>query len=64
MIQRYNIYNHPIARISYQVASDDNGEWVRWEDVEKLMSEGRILSVESVKMIEEMYEIAMKGNKS
>ncbi|MDD5356258.1 MAG: hypothetical protein PHY56_06970 [Candidatus Omnitrophica bacterium] len=36
MIQRYNIYNHPIARISYQVAADDNGEWVKWEDVKHL----------------------------
>jgi hypothetical protein len=42
---------------------DDNGEWVKWEDIEKLISEDRILSVESVKMIEKMYEIVMKGNK-
>jgi hypothetical protein len=54
MIQRYNIYNHPIARISYQVAADDNGEWVKWEDIKHLMP--------FQEELEKEIEIILNGN--
>jgi hypothetical protein len=41
----------------------DDGEWVKWEDVEKLMSEGRIISKESVEMLNKMYDLTFKGAK-
>jgi hypothetical protein len=50
MIQRYDF---DIVNGGYE--ESDTGEWVKWEDVEKLISEGRIISKESVKMLNEMY---------
>lgn len=37
MIQRYSILNHPMARILYETKPDNNGEWVKWDDIKHLV---------------------------
>ena len=44
MIKRYDILNHPLARILYEVKEDNNGEWVKWDDMQTLLSECGILT--------------------
>jgi len=71
MLQRYKISVEPEAGCEWindeleytniATTPDDNGEWVKWEDVEKLILEGRIISKESVDLIKGIYTL-LKSN--
>jgi hypothetical protein len=54
MIKRYNIFNHSMARILYEVREDSNGEWVKWDDIKHLMP--------FQEELEKEIEIILNGN--
>lgn len=49
-IKRYDFYYNPMTEIT-QMAPETQGDWVRWDDVEKLLDcLDRISTMEDIKM--------------
>jgi hypothetical protein len=58
MIQRYNIFNNPTVSTNYIVKQNDNGEWVKWDDIKHLMP----FQEEIEKYLEKDAKIILNGN--
>jgi hypothetical protein len=76
MIKRYNIFNHSMARILYEVREDSNGEWVKWDDIKHLMpihealmdyinkESDRLLQGDSTKIPKGIFETLKNGEEA
>jgi len=53
-MKRYDIYNHPIARIGFEQKEDPNGEWVKYEDIEKELHDLRQVAQENADWFDQL----------
>jgi len=65
-MKRYDIYNHPIARIGFEQREDPNGKWVKYEDVEKELHDLRQVAQDNADWYDQLkidYDKLQKQNK-